>query len=119
MTLKILFALAASTGLFLSSAAPAQVHVHARLGRHFSIGADLGGFGHRHHHRRASGHWQTIHERVWVPGCSRTVYHPAVYGWIYDRCGHRTWGVITPARTELVQEPGRWECRERRVWVPC
>jgi hypothetical protein len=124
MTAKLLLALVASSGLFLSSTAPAQLHVHARLGRHLSVGADLGALLHcgpRHHHhdqgRRAGGHWQTISERVWVPGCTRTVQHPAVYGWITDACGHRRWGIVAPARCETIQEPGRWECRERRVWV--
>jgi hypothetical protein len=128
MTARLLFALVAASGLFLSSTAPAQLHVHARLGRHFSVGADVGGLlhGHRHRHHhydhghhQHGGHWQTITERVWVPGCTRTIHHPAVYGWITDNCGRRRWGIVAPARCETIQEPGRWECRERRVWVRC
>ena len=124
MTAKLLLALVAAGGLFLSSTAPAQVFVQARLGRHVAVGADLGALFHRHHHHhhhhhgnRAGGHWQTISERVWVPGCTRTVHHPAVYGWITDQCGRRRWGIVAPARCETIQEPGRWEHRERRVWV--
>ncbi len=128
--------------LGLVPAATAQIQIGARIGRHVSVGATVGSHGvgvrvsatpsrgahrydsHRHgshrpapvHHQR--GHFQTVTERVWVPGCSRQVWVPAQYGWIVDSCGHRRWGVICAGHYQTVQEPGYWKTVTRRVWVP-
>jgi hypothetical protein len=114
MMRTILFTTLALSGLLSSS--PAQLHVQARLGRHVSIGSTLGDCfpASRHHH---GGYWTTVTDRVWVPGGCRTVHIPACYGWITDSCGRRRWGVIHPARAEVVREPGRYEFRTRKVWV--
>ena len=112
--------------LGLTFSAPAQV-VQANLGKHITIGLDLGG-----HHEPAcppvhrappilpapAGEWREITERVWVPGECRQVCHPAIWGWGRDHCGRPVWTIIRPAWTETIHEPGRWECRTRRVWVP-
>lgn len=65
-----------------------------------------------------AGYWETIRERVWVPGHYDEVVIPARYGWTVDRCGHRVWGLISPERCERIWHPGGWEIQERRVWVP-
>ncbi|MCR9247793.1 MAG: hypothetical protein NXI31_22425 [bacterium] len=67
---------------------------------------------HRH------GYWRTVCERVLVePGRWHRQYVPAVYGWLYDDCGHRYWGIVTPACYERVWCPPRYENRNRRIWV--
>ena len=65
------------------------------------------------------GHWETICEQVWVPGCFREEHHPAVWGWVTDPCGHRRWTIVQPEHCHRVWVPGHLESRERRVWVPC
>lgn len=104
--------------LALVSTTHAQFQVQAHLGRHVTLTANLAGcVPVRSCVPPASGHWETITERVWVPGECRTVHIPAQYGWVTDRCGYRRWVEICPARCEIVQDPGRWECRQRQVWV--
>lgn len=46
------------------------------------------------------GHWQIVHERVWVP---------PVYEYRYGRCGERI---------RVCVRRGYWKTIERRVWVP-
>lgn len=63
------------------------------------------------------GRWETRCEQVLVPGYWDVEHHPAVYGWVYDSCGHRHWGVTEPAHDHRVWVPARYETRSRRVWV--
>jgi hypothetical protein len=70
--------------------------------------------GPRVHH----GRWVLQRERVWVPGCRRLIHVPARWGYRYDSCGRRVRVLISPARERIVEEPGHWEWRTRRVWVP-
>lgn len=88
----------------------------SRVARHAGrvTGRRVVGGGHESH-----GHWVTRCERVLVPGYWDTRHLPAVYGWVYDACGHRHWGVIRPARCERFWVPARYEMQERRVWVRC
>lgn len=72
----------------------------------------LGG-GHRHGH----GHWVTRCEQVLVPGYWDQQFHAATYGWVYDSCGHRSWGVLEAAHYDRVWIPARYETQNRRVWV--
>jgi hypothetical protein len=117
--------------LGLAAAAPAQLHIEGRFGNHVTVHADVG--GHRGHHRAprrayprpiahaphaTRGHWETISERVWIPPSCQDVCVPATYGWTYDSCGHRVWGVVRPAHTRHVEVPGHFENRTRRVFVP-
>ena len=109
-------------GLFgLTLPAPAQLQVHARFGKHVSIGVDLPGHAHRapvYCPPQPAGEWRTVEERVWVAGECRTIVHPAVWGWSRDCHGHRVWTIVCPERREVIHEPGRWECRTKQVWVP-
>ncbi|MFK7739988.1 MAG: hypothetical protein AB8H80_06655 [Planctomycetota bacterium] len=66
---------------------------------------------------RTVGRWVTRCERVLVPGFWDQQHVPAVRGWVYDRCGRRSWGIVQAACFERVWIPARWENRERRVWV--
>jgi hypothetical protein len=75
--------------------------------------------GHHHHVPVQKGHWQTVSEQFLVPGYWHDEHVPATYGWVYDNCGHRHWGVVNAAGCRRVWVPARWETRSRRVWVAC
>jgi hypothetical protein len=67
------------------------------------------------------GHYENVERRVYVPGCARQVYVPAVYGdrtW-RDYCGrlHVERVQTCPATWRTVQDPGHWQCVTERVWV--
>ena len=66
---------------------------------------------------RSYGRWETRCERVLVPGYWDRQHVPAVYGWLYDSCGRRYWGIVQQACFEQVWVPARYETRSRRVWV--
>lgn len=85
-----------------------------RIARSIPVPAPVGiHFGRGHDH----GHYVTRCEQVLVPGYWDVEYHPAVYGWVYDSCGHRVWGVTEPAHDHRVWVPARYETRSRQVWV--
>lgn len=63
------------------------------------------------------GRYVTRCERVLVPGYWGMQYHAATYGWVYDSCGHRSWGVVEPAHHDRVWFPARYETQSRQVWV--
>lgn len=67
--------------------------------------------------QRTHGHWVTRCEQVLVPGYWTTEHVPAVFGWVFDSCGHRHWGIVTPACSRRVWVPARYETQSRRVWV--
>ena len=67
--------------------------------------------------RGGRGYWETRHERVLVPGYWDRQFVPARYGWVYDSCGRRSWGIVCDAHYDRVWIPARWESRPRRVWV--
>ena len=66
---------------------------------------------------RVFGRWELRCEQVLVPGFWETRSIPAVHGWVFDACGFRVWGVVTPARCERFWVPARYETQQRRVWV--
>ncbi len=84
-----------------------------RRDRHVDLGLRYVGLGFRH----GGLGFRYVNERVWVPGLQRRVYVPARYGYRQDACGLRVRYCIVPAHYEIVQDPGRWEYRRRRVWV--
>src|SRR5262245_56168076 len=93
----------------------------ARLGNHVTIGVDLGGARQPAPppvKQVPAGYWKEITERVWVDGACRTICHPPVWGWTCDPCGRRVWGIVRAGWTETIHEPGHYELRTRRVWVP-
>lgn len=65
------------------------------------------------------GHWDTIYEDVLVPGYWHEEHVPPTYGWIYERCGARHWGIVDAGGCRRVWIEARCERRARRVWVPC
>jgi hypothetical protein len=118
--------------------APAQIAIQGKLGNLVRGSVVLGhdhnhghnhGHNHRHNHghvkivpvRRAPvhGHWETRCEQVLVPGYWHEEHVPPTYGWTYDHCGHRHWGIVDPGGCRRVWVSARWETKTRRVWVPC
>ncbi len=64
------------------------------------------------------GHYRITQERVFIPGYTRQVYVPARYE---NRCG--LFGIqyrrkVSPAHYRSYREPGRYEIRTRKVWIP-
>jgi len=68
--------------------------------------------------RSVTGYYRTVCEPVLVEaGHWHTEVIPPSYGWVYDRCGHRHWGIVEPGGSRRVWCPPRYENRTRRVWV--
>lgn len=89
----------------------------ARVARSIPVPTRVG-FGHNNHsYNRGHGHWIARCEQVLVPGYWDVDYHAAVYGWVYDSCGYRVWGVSEPAHNHRIWVPARYETRSRQVWV--
>jgi len=65
------------------------------------------------------GHWETVCEQVFVPGCWREEHVPPTYGWVHSSCGHRHWGLIDRGGCRRIWVPAHHETRSRRVWVGC
>lgn len=119
----------------LGAALPAQkVSIEGRIGRAIQGSVVIGERGHDHgrgyrEHVRVEpvlripapprGHWHTVYEEVLVPGYWQEEHVPATWGWIYESCGHRRWGVVAPASCRRVWVPARYETRSRQVWVNC
>ena len=93
-----------------------SISVGARVGLGIGIGLGIDP-GRRYYRNHSYGHWVTRPERVLVPGYWSVERHAAVYGWVYDPCGHRVWGVLEPAHNHRVWVPARYETRSRQVWV--
>ena len=106
-------------------AAPAQagdlsLQVHGKKG---SIGIHLGsgphsgrpvGYAHR---EWIPGHYETIHERVWIPGREERVWVAPVYQWRYDSCGRAIRVCVQQGYWNTVCTPGHYDTRPRQVWV--
>jgi len=69
------------------------------------------------HARWIPGHYRTVRERVWVPGCVQRVWIEPRYGWRRDSCGRPFRGCISRGHYEMVEQPGRYEFRDSKVWV--
>lgn len=69
------------------------------------------------HARWIPGHYRTVRERVWVPGCVQRVWVEPRYGWRRDSCGRFFRGCLSEGRYERVEQPGRYEYRDTRIWV--
>jgi hypothetical protein len=116
-----ILSVAALVGLAVS--APAQLSIEARVGRHIVQSAVVRADVHHDHgrhtsqpHRHAEPRYRMVRERVLVePGYWREEHVPPTYGWVIDACGHRHWGVVTPASCRRVWVPARYEWRVRRV----
>lgn len=142
--MKTKLLITALTGLLALSLAPtasAQGGFSLSFGKHKRgkhIGFNLSvPFGRRHHrshrpiHRPVRHHvhcnscrqWvpgrvEIVHERVWVPGCSRQVWVQPVYRTQYDRCGNPVQVLVRPGHYTTVQDQGHYVTRPRRIQHP-
>jgi len=64
-----------------------------------------------------AGHYDTVNRQVWVPGYTRKVWQPALYGWRTE-CGMRIRYMIRAAGYTYITVPGHYETTTERVWVP-
>jgi hypothetical protein len=74
----------------------------------------------RERHRPARwvpGHYETVRERVWIPGRVQKVWVEPRYGWRRGSCGRAYRGCISRGHWELVERPGRYEYRDTQVWI--
>lgn len=67
------------------------------------------------------GHFALVEKQVYVPGCTRKEYVPAVFEtrtW-RDYCGrlHVERVQVAPATWRIVQDPGTWQTVTERVWI--
>jgi hypothetical protein len=113
--------------------APAQFSIEASIGRNVRGSVAVGQHdGHRHVVAREPvrrtqhsapvvihGHWKTVCEEVFVPGCWREEHVPPTYGWVYGSCGHAHWGIVDAGGCRKIWVPGHYETRTRSVWVAC
>ncbi len=77
--------------------------------------------GYRHHGsccHTLPGHYETVQEKVWIPGYTEQVWVPARVEVWYDYYGCRHETVLEPGHYRQVHHPGHYELRARRVWVP-
>ena len=72
----------------------------------------------RCHRDWVEGRYETETYRVWVRGARRRVWHPAKYGFRYDRHGHHVRFVVRAGHYDFVESPGHYETRSRRTWNP-
>ena len=78
------------------------------------------GHGHRaghRHHRFVPGRYETILEKIWIPGCSEKVWVAPAYGWRRDAWGRLRRVCVSGGHYEVMRRPGHYETREVRVWV--
>jgi hypothetical protein len=64
------------------------------------------------------GYYEIRYADVWVPGPSRQVWVEPVYDTCRDPCGNTTRVIVRAGYYQWVQDPGHYETREIRVWVP-
>lgn len=86
-----------------------------------SVGIPLGHHGHVHSNscqRLVPGHYEIVREQVFVPGPVRQVWVEPVYRTVYDCHGHPHQEVVAHGHWETIQEPGRYELQDRKIWVP-
>ncbi|MBL8860709.1 MAG: hypothetical protein JNK02_01755 [Planctomycetes bacterium] len=62
------------------------------------------------------GRWETVVERVWVPGRTERVWVAPVYETRYDACGRPIQVCVRAGWWSTVQHPGHWEERRTKVW---
>jgi len=93
----------------------------SKHGRHGSLGVQIGfpGRGYDDCAPRPpqyGGHWETVCERVWVPGTCEQVYVQPIYETRRDSCGRPYQVCVRAGYWSTVQHAGHWEERSRQVW---
>ncbi len=65
-----------------------------------------------------AGTWEVIEDKVWVPAREVRVWVEPVYETWYDHCGHAHARLVSAGHWKTSCEPGHWEVRKRKVWIP-
>lgn len=63
-------------------------------------------------------HQTEVTRRVWVPGRTRREWVPPLYQTRFDSCGRPYTVCVRAGHWRTVCEPGHYENRVERVWVP-
>ena len=64
------------------------------------------------------GHYQEVPRQVWVQGRRSKVWVPARFETFVDDCGQVREVLVEEGRWEVRHEPGYYETRYVKVWVP-
>jgi hypothetical protein len=64
------------------------------------------------------GHYETLHERVWVPGWTERIWIEPAFEWRRGPCGARFRVQVCAGYWRSVHHPGHYEIRAIRVWRP-
>ena len=96
--------------------------------RHSSFNISFGiPLGHRHAVRHVHrsfckkllpGHYELRNQQVWVAGCDRRQWVPAVYSTRYDSCGRPVQVLVRNGYWTTVGTPGYYRTEQRRVFIP-
>ncbi len=107
-----------------ATANPGKVDLGISFSNHGGLDVRIGSSRYPRTRRRTSritpsrGYWKTITEQVWVPGCSHREWVPACYETVYDSRGNAHRVLVQEGHYRTVQDPGHYEARTRRMWVP-
>lgn len=91
---------------------------YSKHGKHSSIGVQIGFpvCAPRPAPPQYGGRWETVVERVWVPGACERVWVEPVYATRYDPCGRAYQVCVRAGYWNTIQHPGHYEERSHRVW---
>ena len=64
------------------------------------------------------GHYEWVTKRVKTRGHFETVFVPAKYRWVRQRCGRRARVLVRRAYRKKVWRPGHWTTVREKVWIP-
>lgn len=64
------------------------------------------------------GGYETVDQRVWVPGCAERVWVEPAFALRIGACGERFRVLVAAGHWRTVQHPGHYEVRRVRVRVP-
>jgi len=90
----------------------------SKHGKHSSVGVQIGfpACSPRPAPPQYRGHWETVVERVWVPGSCERVWIAPVYETRYDSCGRAFQVCVRAGFWDTIQHPGHYEDHSRQVW---
>jgi hypothetical protein len=74
--------------------------------------------GYAHSRVWVPGRYETVRERVWIPGSCERVWVPPAFELRYVGCGRAVRVMVRAGCWETVQHPGHYEERCVRVWRP-
>lgn len=105
-------------GALLSLLAPATAAQRVHASRH--SGHALRGYSHASSAGPVwiAGGYETVEQRVWVPGCVERVWVEPTFALRIGSCGERFRVLVTAGHWRTVQRAGHYEIRRVRAWAP-